>query len=162
MSMNHDLINEMELRGKAETHCREAVTLVSAAECRVDVIRAATEWDDEDLRFVYEYEATLWLAGPAFDVVIDEAGRSVGYIDASKWRACSWKPMPRERVAELAAATGYVPKTAAIIGYGKGENGCVEARFLTDPRNPASRRYIVRVNPSLERVIAVFPEGVEL
>ena len=160
--MNHDLINELELRGKAEGHCREAVALVSPAECRVDVVRAATEWDDEDQRFVYEYEATLWLAGPAFDVVIDEAGRSVGYIDSSKWRVCSWKPMPRERVAQLAAATGYVPETAAIIGYGKGEKGCVEARFLTDPRNAASPRYIVRVNPILEKVIAVFPEGADL
>jgi hypothetical protein len=160
--MNHDLLNDVELRGKAEAHCREAVAQVSKAECRVDVSRGETEWDDEDQRFVYEYEATLWLAGPSFDVIVDDAGRGVGYVDHSKWRACSWKPLTRERVLALASETGYVPKTAGIIGFARGEKGCIEVRFLTDPRDAASTRYVSKVNPVLEKIISILPEGVEL
>lgn len=160
--MNHDLINELELRGKAEADCREAAARVSPAECRVDVVRAATEWDPEDMRFIFEYQADLWLAGPAFDVIIDEEGRSVGYIDESKWRACSWKTMTRARATEIAAESGYITRSAAIIGFGRGERGCLEARFLTDARNPASRRYVARINPVLEKLISIIPEEVEL
>jgi hypothetical protein len=160
--VNHDLINDLELRGKAEADCREAAARVSPNECRVDVALAATEWDPDDMRFIFEFEANLWLAGPAFDVIIDDLGRTVGYIDESKWRACSWKPLTRARVTEIASESGYVSKAAAIIGFGKGEKGCVEARFLTDARNPASKRYVARINPVLEKLISIMPEEVEL
>ena len=159
--MNHDLIPEIELRGKAEADCRDATKALSPAPPRVDALRSTTEWDPEELRHVYEFAADLWLDGFAFDVVLDEAGRAVGFTDESKWRACDWRPFPRSRIVPLAAQTGLVPDTAVVIGYAQGPRGELDARLLSDPRSPASRRFRLKINPVLEKIISLTPEEIE-
>lgn len=160
--MTTNLIPETKLSQKAEADCTRLLKEFFKEEPLIEVQHSGTEWDEEDFRHTYEYEAEIWLASANFDVVVDEANRPVGYVDHSKWKNCSWKDFPRNQVVPLAAETGYVPATSLLIGYGRGPNGCLEARLLTDPARADSPRYAVRINPTLGRIISILPEGLDL
>ncbi len=160
--MASNLRPEPELRRKAETDCRALLKQHFKQEPLIEVLHSQTEWDDSELRHIYEYEAQVWLAAGEFDVILDETTRPVGYVDHSKWRNCAWEEFPRSRVVPLAAETGFVPPNSLLIGYTRGTNGSVEARLLTEPSRADSPRYVVRINPVLGRVISVVPEGMKL
>lgn len=151
-----------DLEKKASAACEAAAKTLTGHAVVLESLESEIEWDDRDMRHSYEYAAEVFAEGPRFDVVVNAANQPVGFVDWSKWRECQWVPFAREKVVLLAAETGLVSPTALLISFSRGEKGCVEARILSEPENPSSLRYKVRINPYAGRIISMLPEPLEL
>lgn len=156
------LVPREDLAKKAYKDCERHLKSVTDKKITVEPKGAATAWEPETLRAVYEADFVLWRPWKKMDVLVDAGDRAVGFVDHGKLAPCEWKPMTQAEVVALASATGYVPAASRVLSMSPGPGGCIEARLATAPTAVDSPRYVVRVNPLRKAVIAIAPEGAEL
>jgi hypothetical protein len=146
-----------ELQKKAIDTCRAHAEATLEGTYQVEALEPTLEWDPLDLRTVFEQPMTVWRACSAFEVLLDEADRPVGYVDHDKWTECAWRDLPEQEAVSLVRATGLVPGSFELTGRARGERECLELTFEELAARPP-RRIRVRVNPSRRCVISIVPE----
>lgn len=152
------LLQRAELERRCVDACRKRVEATLEGEYHVEPKAPALEWDPIALAHVFDQPMVVWRALSAFEVLVDDRGRPVGFVDEDKWLRCSWAELPQDEAVALARATGLVPPDLSLASAARGEKDCLELVFAA-ARGPGGAR--VRLNPSRAAVISVepLPEG---
>ncbi|HEV8378848.1 MAG TPA: hypothetical protein VGP99_08350 [Tepidisphaeraceae bacterium] len=151
---------EEQLREKALMDARMNIKSIIKGPAAPEFVSAEARWHEHELRQIYEQEMAIWYQYGKFDVFVDADNEPVGFMDYAKAANCEYKELPRKRVLELCMQTGMLPKGAAISSLKKGPDNCIETIIASKPEKVDCPRYLVRINPLLEKVFCFVPVGV--
>jgi hypothetical protein len=147
------------LRSKALEACRKHIEATLDGEYDLEPLEPFLAWSPLDLRVQHDQPIVVWRAYGAFEVLLDETHRSVGFVDHDKWLSCTYADLLPGEAEALARGTGLMPPGLVLVGEERGEKDCLELRFADTERVV---RLLVRLNPDRKAVISVEPVATAL
>lgn len=152
---------EKELEDMARSICEEHAARRIRAEILVEPGSARTKWDSFQLRHVFEQPFTIWRRAAAFDVILDAAGRMVGFVDHDKYVGSNEGSLTPEEAQAIVAALDVLPKGARLIDLKaariRPDIRVCQARYELAFPLPEYEAVDVEINPTRREVIAVRP-----
>jgi hypothetical protein len=152
------MLSEDQLKKKAVEDCQSHVTAVVTGDITVEPDNSGLSWDTIELRHIFDQHMIVWRRCADFTVVLNGSDEPVGYIDGDKWNDCEWAQLSHETIVALSARTGFVPADSTVLSAQEGPEHCVEATLSTEPQKADAPRYVVRINPTRQRVISILPQ----
>lgn len=152
------VLDEGTLREQALDDCRTHAEATLDGDLDVEVVESELAWDPVALRHVFDQSHLVWRRFAQFEVVVDGAGRPLGFIDGGGWEECEDAPLDLEDALELARQSGwFTPELEAAGGLVEGELGSRILDVEDRGRPPGRRRFTIEVNPKRRVLISVLP-----
>ncbi len=147
-------IDRAELQQRALQAAQQHVDATLEGVYRLEALTPTLEWSPIELRQVFELPLVVWRAYGTFEVLLDDGGRPVGFIDSDKWLSCAWRELEPAKAEGLARSTTLVAPDWTLGEQKRGEKDCLELLFVDARGIPKVR---VRLNPARQAVISVLP-----
>jgi len=155
------VLSQSQLQKKAVEDCENHVAALVTGSMLVQPGESDLSWDPVELRHIHDQHMIVWRRCADIEVVLNGNDEPVGYIDRDKWNECEWVDLHHATIIALSARTGFVPAHSSVLSAQAGPNSCVEATLSTEPEKADAPRYVVRINPSRQRVISILPQEVQ-
>lgn len=153
------VLDEGALREQAHDDCRAHAEATLDGDLEVELLASDLEWDPVSLRHVFDQSLLIWRRFAQFEVVVDGAGRPVGFIDGGGWEACEDAPLDVEEALALARDSGwFTPELEAAGTLVGGERGSRILDIRDVGRPPHRQRFTIEVNPNRKVLISALPE----
>jgi len=155
------MLSPQQLSSLALRTCRERAEQALGHEVHVQVVASQTEWHRILLRSVFEQHMVVWKPCHPFEVIAQDDGRVVGFVDHDKYKPPGEADLSHDEIVALVLDEELIPAGAQVTGVQtlRGPRGGRLYRARVALRQPA-REYAeleVDINPVRPAVVAVRP-----
>ncbi|HYE75491.1 MAG TPA: hypothetical protein VEF04_19270 [Blastocatellia bacterium] len=142
-------------------HCRKAAAQNVKGELFIEVNDADQTWNPRELRHIYEQQMTVWRRYGEFEVIVDESGEMVGFIDHDKYNKSVGGVLSEAEAQALIKKAKLLPSDARFIKLQEHQIDQLKRTFratyaLTDPLATHSQ-VEVEINSTTREIIALRP-----
>lgn len=156
------MISETELRTKAQESCLEHARREISGELLVELLDSDLEWDPIILRHIFDQPMVVWRRFGEFEIVTDEEGCPVGFLDSSHKVDCKWMQLSRDEALLLAMQTGWLSSATEAVSEIKQVAGGAGRLEVRDTLRPVGEdRFKITLNPVTKKVISILPSDYE-
>jgi len=156
-----ELKTAAQLERTAVEECLEHVREVVPGEILVEPGEGVLEFDEEDLRHLFDQSLTVWRRFGEMEIVLDEEDRPVGFVDPGQQEDCVWMPLPESEILRIVRATGYARPDWQVLRHEKQDDGSLFAALGPIAGGFSRERAHARINPRRKTVIALRPVAEE-
>lgn len=150
-----------QLSSQAVDHCRDAASQRIKGEVFVEVNSSEVNWDPLKLRHIFEQQMTIWRKYSGFEVIMDEFGEVVGFVDHDKYDKSVGGLLGEDDAKQLVKKAKVIPSDARFIRLREHQLDEVRRTFratfvLADALETHSQ-VEVEINSTTRDIIAVRP-----
>lgn len=157
------MLNAADLSKLAIKACLEHARKRLTGEFTVTTTGSHSGWDEFQMRHVHSQAMTIWRRYGQLDIIMDEAGSLIGFIDHGKYQDAGEDPLSREEALEMIRKAGVVPVSARLEEYKavvlKSGKGTVwKAVFAIEKPTKDYALLDVEINGTKKIIISVRPK----
>ncbi len=153
-------LDEQDLSQQAHDDCLEHAENTISGELQVELLESDLEWDPVTLRHVFDQSMVVWRRFGEFEVVLDEEGRPVGFLDSGGWEECESAPISVSQALAVAMASGWFTSRLEASGeLVEAEMGSRILKVVDGGRPEARQQFTIEVNPKRMTLISILPSG---
>ncbi|HEX4951020.1 MAG TPA: hypothetical protein VFZ34_30455 [Blastocatellia bacterium] len=149
------------LSSLAVDHCRDAASQRIKGEVFVEVNSSEVNWDSLKLRHVFEQQMTIWRKYGGFEVIMDEAGEVVGFVDHDKYLKSVGGILSEDDAKLLVKKARILPTEARLIRLREHKIDelmrTFRATFVLPEAHETHSQVEVEINSTTRDIIAVRP-----
>lgn len=109
------MLTREQLSSLAIDHCRDAASQRIKGELFIEANAAEVNWDALRLRNIFEQQMTIWRKYGRFEVIMDEVGDVVGFVDHDKYLKSVGGLLTEIEAHLLVKKAGVLPSAARLI-----------------------------------------------
>ncbi len=152
---------------------RELLSTLAVAQCRnvaspriqgelfIEVNASEVNWNPLQLRHVYEQQMTIWRKYSGFEVIQDEAGEVVGFVDHDKYAKSVGGLLSEAEAQELVRKAGVLPPDCRLIRLREHKLDDLlrtfRATYVLAEATETYSQVEVEINSTTREIIAVRP-----
>lgn len=157
------MLNAADLSKLALKSCLEHARKRIMGDLTVTATGSHTGWDEFQMRHVHSQAMTIWRRYGQLDIIMDETGALIGFIDHAKYQDAGSDALSREEALDMIRKAGAVPPSARLeefkqVELTKGKGTVWKAVFALEKPAKDYALLDVEINGTKKTIISVRPK----
>ncbi|MDQ3001374.1 MAG: hypothetical protein M3Y08_08950, partial [Fibrobacterota bacterium] len=108
------MLNAADLSKLAIKSCLEHARKRVMGDLTITATGSHSEWNEHQMRHVHSQAMTIWRRYGQLDIIMNEKGKLVGFIDHAKYQDAGDEALSREEAMAMISKAGVVPSSARL------------------------------------------------